>query len=101
MGPLMQRRDIFSSIFDPEFHDCIKETFSIEELGIFACRGLNLQEIEYYKNGKKALELINAYKFDKMTQSECGKSYGNWVEDFFEIYQHLYCQQSEMSASKF
>ncbi len=72
-----------SSIFDPELHDCITETFSVKELGVIACRGFNLKEIEYYKNGKKALELINAYKFDKMTQSECGKSCGNWVEAFF------------------
>ncbi len=73
-----------SSIFDPEVDDCIKETFSVEKLGVIAYRGLNLKENEYYKNGKKALELINAYKFYKMTQSECGKSCWNWVEAFFQ-----------------
>ncbi len=71
-------------ILDPELHDCMKETFSIEELGVSACRGPNLNEIEYFKNGKKALELINAYKFDKMTQSESGKSCSNWIEAFVQ-----------------
>ncbi len=78
------KRCFSSSIFDPEVHDCIKETFSVEKLCVIACRGLNLKEIECYKNGKKALEIINAYKFDKMTQSECGKSCGNRVEFFFQ-----------------
>ncbi len=76
------KRYFSSAIFDPELHDCIKETFSVEDLGVIACRGLNLKEIEYYKNGKKALELVNAYKFDKMTQSESGKSCGNWIAAF-------------------
>ncbi len=49
------KRCFLSSIFDPELHYCIKETFFVEELGVIACRGLNLKEIEYYKNGKNAL----------------------------------------------
>ncbi len=50
------KRYFSSSIFDPELHDCIKETFTVEELGVIACTGLNLKEIDYYKNGKKVLK---------------------------------------------
>ncbi len=73
-----------SLIFDPDLHDFIRETFSAEELGIIACIGLNLKQIEYYKNGNKALELINAYKFDNMSQCNSGKSSSNWVEAFLQ-----------------
>ncbi len=41
------KRYFLSLIFDSELHDCIKETLSTEELGVIACRGLNLKEIEH------------------------------------------------------
>ncbi len=60
-GTIHAGKRYFSSlIMNPELHDCINETLSIEELGVIVCQRLNLKEIEYYKNGKKALELMNA-----------------------------------------
>ncbi len=83
-GTICAGKRYFSSTnFDPELHDCIKDNFLVEELGVNACRGLNRKDIEYYKNGKKALKLINAYKLDKMTQSESRKSCSNWAEALF------------------
>ncbi len=77
-----------SSIFDPGLHNCINKSFSTDNLGVIACKGLNVKKMNYYRKGKKGLELVDTYNFDKMPLSEMGQSFCKRIE-FFGNYQDL------------